>query len=527
MMQSTPDLSAAELVLRLRQQELVVDFGRFSMRTDDLQTILDQACVIAADGLDAQFAKIIEYDRQAGDFLVRAGIGWHAGVVGHARLGSDLASPAGYAFKTGQSVISNHLADESRFRTPALLADHGIHSAINVLIGEDTGARFGVLEVDSTRRSDFSRHDLVFLDALANTLADALEKQKRLDLAVDGEAFARGVLEASPDCVKIMRLDGQIEQVNDNGLAMLEIDDPATLIGAFWPSLWPETERAKVIASMAVARDGGQGRFQAFCPTRKGTEKWWDVVIAPIAHPAPTEPGGTPTPLRRGGQSRLVSISRDITDLVRHAESKDTLLREKDLLMQEVHHRVKNSLQMVQNLLSLQSRASSDDATSALLDQSAARVHTIAAIHDRLYRTGAALEVDIPDYLGGLIEDLQEALSSGATGRQINLEAEHAVWAASDVPTIGLVLTELVTNALKYGSGTVSVSFRQPADDAASLIVADEGTRLAADFDPAKSRGLGMRIVLGLLRGRNGHLEIDRSVPYTCFRAVLSPATPT
>ncbi len=525
-MQSTPDLSAAELVLRLRQQELVVDFGRFSMRNDDLQTILDQACVIAADGLDAQFAKIIEYDTQAGDFLVRAGIGWHPGVVGHARLGSDLASPAGYAFKTGEPVISNHLAEEARFRTPALLADHGIHSAINVLIGEGNGARFGVLEVDSTRRSDFSRHDLVFLDALANTLADAVEKQKRLDLAVDGEAFVRGVLEASPDCVTVMALDGTIEQVNDNGLALLEIDALDSVQGLVWPSLWPETERDKVVASMTVARDGGQGRFQAFCPTRKGTPKWWDVVIAPIAPLTPASDAGSVILIRRGSPPRLVSIARDITDLVRHAEAKDALLREKDLLMQEVHHRVKNSLQMVQNLLSLQSRASSDDTTSSLLDQSAARVHTIAAIHDRLYRTGAALEVDIPGYLGGLIEDLQEALSSGATGRQINLEAEHAVWPASDVPTIGLVLTELVTNALKYGSGTVSVRFRQPTDGAATLIVADEGTQLSADFDPAKSRGLGMRIVLGLLRGRNGHLEIDRSLPYTCFKAVLSPAAP-
>jgi len=85
-------------------------------------------------------------------------------------------------------------------------------------------------------------------------------------------------------------------------------------------------------------------------------------------------------------------------------------------------------------------------------------VHTIAAIHDRLYRGGSALQVEIAAYLQGLIEDLQEALGSDIAGRHIQLTADRAVWPASDVPTIGLVLTELVTNALKYGEGTVTVA---------------------------------------------------------------------
>jgi hypothetical protein len=90
-----------------------------------------------------------------------------------------------------------------------------------------------------------------------------------------------------------------------------------------------------------------------------------------------------------------------------------------------------------QNLLSLQARAASDDTTSAVLKQSAARVHTIAAIHDRLYRSGSALQVEIAPYLQGLIEDLQGALGSDAGGRHIQLSADMAVWPASDVPTIG------------------------------------------------------------------------------------------
>jgi two-component sensor histidine kinase len=506
---TAPDTSASELTLRLRQVELVVGLGRFSLRHDDIQMILDEACAVAADGLGARFAKVLEYDPAERDFVVRAGVGWNDGVVGHARLGSDLASPAGFAFRTGEAVIANHLDTESRFRTPALLATHGIHRAINVLIGDDDAhPRFGVLEVDSTDRGQFTRHDVAFLDALANTLADSLEKQKRLDAAIRGEAFARSVLDASPDSVTVMNADGTLQMMNSNGLTLLEIDDFSAIRGKSWETLWPAEEADKVRGAVAVALQGQQARFQAVCPTALGTPKCWDVVVAATEN----------------GPRQLVSIARDITALVNSVAAKDELLREKDLLIQEVHHRVKNSLQMVQNLLSLQARAVSDDTISAVLKQSAARVHTIAAIHDRLYRGGSALQVEIAPYLQGLIEDLQGALGSDAGGRHIQLSADRAVWPATDVPTIGLVLTELVTNALKYGKGTVTVAFRESPSEPATLTVADEGEGVPADFDPTKSRGLGMRIVTGLLRGRGGRFEVDHNYQYTCFRAVFTQA---
>ena len=142
------NLSLSEPSLRLRQQELVVDFGRFAMRAESFQAILDQASVTAALGLEASFAKVLEYLPSDMAFIVRSGVGWTEGVVGYARLQGDLRSPAGYAFRSGKPVISNHLANEQRFRTPKLLADHGICSAVNVLISTSDAEPFGVLEGD-------------------------------------------------------------------------------------------------------------------------------------------------------------------------------------------------------------------------------------------------------------------------------------------------------------------------------------------------------------------------------------------
>lgn len=189
------DLSSPELSLRLRQQELVAEFGRFAMETDSFQAILDQASIVAARGLETIFAKVLEYFPGDMSFVVRSGIGWQDGVVGKARVGADLQSPAGYAFRTGKPVISNHLANEQRFRTPALLANHDIRSAINVLISARNAEPFGVLEGDSRRQGLFDAHDVAFLQALANTLAVALEAQKRQD--------ARGELLREKDALLI------------------------------------------------------------------------------------------------------------------------------------------------------------------------------------------------------------------------------------------------------------------------------------------------------------------------------------
>ena len=143
-----PVLSHSELSLRLRQQKLVAAFGRLALRAEGLEEVLGRASVAAAEGLEAEFAKILEYRSGTMDFVVRSGVGWKPGVVGNAVLQGDSQSPAGHAFETGKPVISNHLASEQRFKTPDLLTEHGVESAINVLVGARGGMTYGVLEVD-------------------------------------------------------------------------------------------------------------------------------------------------------------------------------------------------------------------------------------------------------------------------------------------------------------------------------------------------------------------------------------------
>ena len=165
------------LELRLRQQVLLSDFGVEALRASELVPLLQRATEMCAEGMQAQFCKALEYQPAQDLLLVCAGVGWDPDCVGRATVGADLASPAGFALKTGRPVISNHLENETRFRTPALMAEHGVRRAINVLISNRDG-HYGVLEVDDTREGVFGEADIAFMQGFANLLGSAIERQR-------------------------------------------------------------------------------------------------------------------------------------------------------------------------------------------------------------------------------------------------------------------------------------------------------------------------------------------------------------
>jgi len=190
----TVSLLRDELPYRLRQQSLLGEFGRIAMQTRDFRNILQRATELCADGLEARFAKVLEYQPDENRLLVRAGVGWASDTIDIVSLAADIGSPAGYAFQTGATVISNHLEAETRFRTPKLLAEHGVRRAINVLIEKGGGGQtfFGVLEVDSADPGQFDQADADFLAGFAGLLGVAIERQQadaKLQQALEHQAL--------------------------------------------------------------------------------------------------------------------------------------------------------------------------------------------------------------------------------------------------------------------------------------------------------------------------------------------------
>ncbi len=129
----------------------------------------------------------------------------------------------------------------------------------------------------------------------------------------ESEEFNRSIFESSGDCINVLDLDGNLLAMNSPGACLMEIDDFSRFAGGCWIDFWPEEEKEALREAVEVAKAGGTGNFSRFCPTAKGTPKWWDVVITPVRD-------------TQGKVVRLVSTSRDITGHKRAEE----LLRESE-----------------------------------------------------------------------------------------------------------------------------------------------------------------------------------------------------
>lgn len=153
---------------------------------------------------------------------------------------------------------------------------------------------------------------------VAGVMASVIDITRRTQVEAalrESEAFVRGVLDSSTDCVQVLDLDGRLEFMNGPGLCALEIEDVAPLLGKAWESLWAEEARPAVRAALASARAGGATRFAAFCPTARAMPKWWDVSVSPIMG-------------RDGNPARLLATSRDITETKRvQDEFQETAIR--------------------------------------------------------------------------------------------------------------------------------------------------------------------------------------------------------
>src|SRR3984893_14704477 len=219
-----------ELPYRLRQQSLLGEFGRSALQTRDIGQILQRATELCAQGLETPFAKVLEYLPDEKRLLVRAGVGRAPGTIGQVSLGIDMESPAGYAFHTGQIVISNHLQEETRFRTPKLLSDHGIRRAINVLIarGGEGHLPFGVLEVDSPEPGQFDLADA--------ELRRALEHQAMLT-----REMSHRVKNSLASVVGLLRVQSRSAQSEAVREALKDAASRITTIAQVHDHLWRST----------------------------------------------------------------------------------------------------------------------------------------------------------------------------------------------------------------------------------------------------------------------------------------------
>ena len=173
------EMSDSDEIDRLRKQAMALShFGGHALRTHDLDALLQEAAELVSEATDTELVKVLELLPDKDTMLVRAGVNWNPGTVGHATLGAHRDSPAGYALQEDMPVISPDTDSEDRFEVPPLLIEHGVRSMVNVVIRGERAA-WGVLEMNSRQRRDFNEDDISFLQNYANLLAAAIERLQR------------------------------------------------------------------------------------------------------------------------------------------------------------------------------------------------------------------------------------------------------------------------------------------------------------------------------------------------------------
>lgn len=281
------------------------------------------------------------------------------------------------------------------------------------------------------------------------------------------------VLDQSVDCVKILDPAGRIEFMNRNGLCAMEIDDIAAIVDRPWDSLWPEQARGPVREALAAAQAGRPSRFDAFCPTAKGTPKWWDVSVSPVRDAA-------------GRTAAILSTSRDVTERHEAHERMETMAH-------EMRHRLRNAFAIGGAIVRASGREAPEHAEFAA--DLARRLQTLSAAQ------GSLIDPQAGEPLGELIARLLAAFESD--GERIAVAALPAVTLdEQQARLVALVVGELATNSLKHGA--------LGRGQAVSLRGEKEGGRLRLDWREAAPgaaadrAGSGLALMQRMARAHGG-----------------------
>jgi PAS domain S-box-containing protein len=329
---------------------------------------------------------------------------------------------------------------------------------------------------------------------------DITERKEAEDKIRQSEAKYRNLFDLSTDGIFIIDLDGNFLDVNSTaytrlgytkeemlGLHISELDDPAFA--------------SRVSKRQAQIRDQGVAVFESAHLRKDGTAMPVEVNSRLLDYE---------------GRQVYFSVIRDITERKIAEEQIMLALREKEILLKEIHHRVKNNLQVVASMLQLQAGYMNDREARISFEESQKRVESMALLHEKLYRAKDLARIDFREYVDDLADNLLTLNTDKSERIEMKADIEGVILDVNNSIPCGLIINELVSNALAHAfpdgrKGRIDIRMRGDNERRIVLSVSDNGIGFPEDIDFKSTTSLGMQLVNSLAIQLDGLIELDRS----------------
>lgn len=347
------------------------------------------------------------------------------------------------------------------------------------------------------------QHDVDGKPSFFLAAASDISDRKQVETALrDSEMRYRAIVEDQTELICRFLPNGMLTFVNQAYCRYFGQPAEALLNQPFLPLMLPEDQAwvLEDIASLSIDKPFISHEHQVVLPL--GEIRWHQWTNRAIFDD-------------QGEIIEYQAVGQDVTDRRLAAEEVKNSLAEKEVLLKEIHHRVKNNLQMVSSLLSLQANSIQDPKALEPFTDSQRRIKAIALLHEKLYRSKNLAQINFDEYVRGLAGDLFRA-STLVSAVALTVEIDKIELAVDTAIPCGLIINELVSNAIKYAfpnhrAGEIRIQFSACAPDRYLLSVEDNGVGLPASVNFHSTTSLGLQLVRALTHKLRGTLELERN----------------
>ena len=340
------------------------------------------------------------------------------------------------------------------------------------------------------------------IDSIFGIVQDITKAKQAEKSLSEHRALLEGIINNSSISIYVLDTEGHFILINDRFAEIFDLDKEA-VIGRTDFDIFPaDTAKAYQNSDLEILRQGKLIQIEEQLELEDGIHNFITLKF--------------PLLDATGAPYALCGLATDITERKQIEAQIKASLEEKEVLLKEIHHRVKNNMQIISSLLDLQADNITDEGAREVFKESQQRVKSMALIHEQLYQSTDLAQIDFVEYVARLTDHLLRSYATQASSVALHVDIDPLFLSVETAIPCGLIINELITNAFKHAfpngkSGEIYVGLQRLADGQLTLSIRDNGVGLPADLDIRQIQSLGLTLMTTLVRQLNGTVDIHNN----------------